>query len=296
VEYDPEIADALTRPLDPRQAAIIDKLDTILLPLGPYGNLTTLFGVIVSLHPQMVVLNHAAERLFQFPEIDFLRDCSKEKQRRFLKVSARLLQDGKGGPHGGSILKSHAYQDPRLERMYRGRFGSEMLKSDARVLFWKDSHRIQNHITGVADGMERIAESFKNVKFVLPIRNPIHCVNTNIKENHWRFFASKDEAYFEPLMKKVLANIRWILTHKTLTSDRLLTIWEPNLLSKGLDQLCDFCDIKTDPGWKTSVENEISLRDRATTHEELSTFERLVEQEFRDLPDIRNNLMSLVSG
>ncbi|MGZ2975774.1 hypothetical protein AAER07_12570, partial [Pseudomonas aeruginosa] len=42
--------------------------------IGPQRNLTTLISAALSLHPQVIVLNHAYGRIREHPELDFLRD------------------------------------------------------------------------------------------------------------------------------------------------------------------------------------------------------------------------------
>ncbi len=294
---DPEIVLALQEPLPDREKSVVSNLNTIILPLGPFRNLTTLIGAILSLHPQAIVLNHAASRLFQYPEVDFLRDCTAEKQRNFLEVCVRLLQGGEGGERGGSILKAHAFLDyPVMKELYHKRYGDQMLKADARVLYWKDSQRIQNHININSDGIERVVQSFDNVKFILPIRNPIHCAKSNLRTKHWKYIVPGEKIDFETILHRILVNIRWAYTHQSLGKDRLLMIWEPELTSKSLVRICKFCKIVIDEQWIDDISSNVNVRERCATPEESKIYEKLVELEFKHLPEIYDRLISFIAA
>ena len=78
-------------PLREEELAAADRITNVVLPLGPYRNLTTMTAALFALHPQSVVLNHAAMRVFG-TRFDPFDDLSPERWRAFKAASTRLLR------------------------------------------------------------------------------------------------------------------------------------------------------------------------------------------------------------
>jgi hypothetical protein len=81
----------LAEPLKDMERKVAAGIGTVVLPLGPYRNLTTLLGAIFALHPQAVVLNHA-DRIFSAPGVDFAETPDEPTLRRFIEAAVRLAQ------------------------------------------------------------------------------------------------------------------------------------------------------------------------------------------------------------
>jgi hypothetical protein len=281
--------------LSEEEAAVAGNIRTILIPLGPYRNLTTLIGAILSLHPQAVVLNHAAARLLDHVSIDFLARPTRDAQRRFLAVGVRLLQGGKPGDHGGSILKSHVFGDPAMRALYRERYGRRLLKPDARLLYWKDSQRIENHLRKDGISLPELCDRLDNVKFLLPIRNPIDCAKSNLRTGLWRRIPGVQRPDFEELLIRILLSFKWTMTHPVLTAGRLLVIWQFDLLTTGLADLCRFCDIDVDDSWISTVSSHVRVKERTATEEERKIYRHAVAAVFGELPHLRDGLLRYVA-
>lgn len=281
--------------LSDEEAAAVNRIRCIALPLGPYRNLTTLIGAIVSLHPQGLALNHAAGRILPVQAINFLGNCSSEAQRGFLEVAVRLLQGGARGNLGGSILKSHAFDEKVMREAYELRYGCKILKDAAPlVLYWKDSQLIYNYLERTTGGIQEVVEAFKNVRFILPVRNPIHCAKSNLSTGHWKHLVSGAKPTFGCIVSRILSTIRAISTHPSLTPDRLLVIWEWELTSKAPVAICDFLGLQHDPWWINTVATCVRIRERPAINEERMIYARAVDLQFQDLPDVRERLLRFV--
>jgi len=287
----------LTPPLSSQDLATIRSIKHIVLPLGPYRNLTTLIGAVISLHPQGLALNHAAARILPDEEINFLGSCTREAQRRFLEVAVPLLQEGVRGKHGGSILKSHAFDDPVMREAYKQRYGNRVLKETPPLaLYWKDSNRVYNYLLAKRDGIPSVVRAFDNVKFVLPIRNPIHCAKSNLASDHWTHVVGDATPTFGCVLAKILSMIRDIATNPSLSPDRLLVIWEWELPRAALSAISDFLELQRDPWWMNTAGTCVKIREREATSEEKAIYAREVDLQFGGLPDIRERLLRFLDA
>ena len=178
-----------------------------------------------------------------------------------------------------------------MQNLYRDRYGETLLKETAKVLYWKDSQRIQNRLLENGDGISHLVNNFNNVKFLLPIRNPIHCTKSVLRSGHWKHLVSEREANFITVLNTILTNIKSLCEHERLSNDRLLRIWEPELTTIALPKLCEFSQIKRDQQWEQQIKKTVHIRPRRSTKEEEVIFRDLVEEKFENLPRIYTKLM-----
>jgi hypothetical protein len=92
-------------PLSAEERSTLAGLETIVMPIGPYRNLTTLLAAAFALHPQALMLNHAADRLWLKPGVDLIKRPRPEVRAAFLRAAVRLAQGGRRGGYGGSISR-----------------------------------------------------------------------------------------------------------------------------------------------------------------------------------------------
>ena len=136
--------------------------------------------------------------------------------------------------------------------------------------------------------------SFSNLKLILPIRNPIDCAKSNLDSGHWRFLATSECATFDYLVTAILTNIRRLHSHPALTPDRFLMVWQPELTSKSLVDLCEFCGIHPDRRWMENVATNVTIKKRSATGEEKSLYAGQVDLLFRDLPMMHERLLDFI--
>jgi hypothetical protein len=197
------------QPLTAEERATLAGLETIVMPIGPYRNLTTLLAAAFALHPQALVLNHAAERLWLKRGVDLIRRPRPQVRAAFLRAAVRLAQGGRRGGYGGSTLKAHAFQDPLLRERYRARYGDRTLKPQAKVLFWKDSMRILNRIRQEPGRLTGLLEGIGGIKLLLPVRNPIHCAHSNLRTGHARHLVARGDRTLPAVLAQILDIVHW---------------------------------------------------------------------------------------
>lgn len=285
-EYTPPL---LAPPLNESELEACEKIRTIVIPVGPYRNLTTLLGAIFALHPEALVLNHAADRLLGAPKANFIARPDSEHKRHFLELAIRELQTGQRGWYGGSILKAHAFDSPEVKQAYHSRYGNSILKPNAKVLYWKDSMRIKLHLETQKTPISELF-ALGGICAVHPIRNPIHVARSNLRTGHWSQHVSPEQANFESVLKAILENLKWALTEPTL-SQHLLLLWEDTFLDSGIIDLCKHVGLEPDPRWLDDIRSSVIIRSSKTEATDRSFFEDLVNQIFADLPGIRSRLL-----
>ncbi len=152
--------------LSDEERAAVRGIETIVIALGSYRNLTSMTAAIFALHPAAIVLNHAWIRLGTKPSLDFFRDPRPERVQAFLAAAVHLAQSGRAGDYGGSILQSHVFHRPEVKRLYDARYGGRIIKSQPRTLFWKESMRVLNHIWKNRIDLSALTDSLPQIRFL----------------------------------------------------------------------------------------------------------------------------------
>lgn len=277
-------------PLRQAELAAADRIDTVVLPLGPYRNLTTMTAALFAFHPQAVVLNHAADRVFG-SRFDPFDDLGPERWRSFKAGALRLLQHGRKSSYGGNVLFSHAFRKGRLRELYRARFGDTLRKPGATALFWKDSMRFQNRFLAGRPDIEAFRAANAQAVFIFPVRNPMDCARSNLGTGHWRHLVAKDEARFEPVLARILEALRWFRTRERAMPDRFWSFTEAELGEGFLERFATFCRLPESATWREDAPSTIAVATRSRHPDEIrDLYARLAAETFADDPEMRGRL------
>lgn len=278
------------RPLTPDELAAADRIGRVVLPLGPYRNLTTMTAALFALHPQAVVLNHAADRVSGTRYDPFAR-LDPERWRRFKALALRLLQHGRKSSYGGNVLLSHAFRTGPLKALYHERHGADLLKPGATTLFWKDSMRFQNRFEAGRPTIEAFLAANAETVFVFPVRDPMDCARSNLASGHWRHLVGPSEKAFEPVLRRVLATLRWFRARERAMPERFWSFTEAEMGGGFLERFAAFSGLAAGPDWLGDAPRAVEIRPRsAHKPERRDLCARLVRDEFADDPDMRRRL------
>jgi hypothetical protein len=266
-------------------------ITTVVLPLGPYRNLTTMTAALYALHPNAVVLNHAGQRVFG-STVDPFAVIDDDRWLRFKAAALRMLQHGRGGGFGGSVLKSHAFYGTALPEVYAARFGDVLLKPEASVLFWKESMRLQNRFMGDEAMFDTLLLRQPQVRFIYPVRNPLDCTRSNLQRGHWRYLVPKEQAQFGPVLERVLRALQWFRVRERRDPDRFLSFTELEIDGGFPERVARFSRLPAPASW--AIEDaphavEVVSR-KAHAPENLNHYARLVADLFADDPAMRARL------
>ncbi len=248
-------------------------LKTICLLLGPYRNLTTLTAAVLSLHPNVQVFNHGAERILGNQEVDFIADYSSDKFQRFCNFVVDASADGQNGSYGGTILKSHAFKKGQLNQLYQARYGEQRSKDVIRSLIWKDSQRITHAMRKHNFDFDRVLEQEKQLRFLMPVRNPLDCAFSNFRTGHYTIFYTGEknsetnfsqahqliassnnvlnrfETQLDQVMTALVSEYNFFLNLQKRFPERFYFFFENNFSRQTLQAISSFLQIEDDEKW-----------------------------------------------
>jgi hypothetical protein len=275
-------------------------IKSVCLALGPYRNLTTLTAAMVSLHPNCQVLNHAGDRIFADPKLNFFRDYSDEKFEAFVRYAIYIANGGRGtrGQTGGSILHSHAFQRSAMRQAYAERFGTEARKAKVECLFWKESLRTSNLIRQTGVDMGDIFRRNAKLRFLMPIRNPIDCAYSNLKTGHTRFLQGlSDKPRVEEVVAAVVRELAWFFDMRDAHPDRCFYYFEDGFDDGTAQAIAQFLEVKPDSAWIQSARSAYQLerRDYAYQPELMELYADVVTRAFAKRPQVAARLLALAS-
>jgi hypothetical protein len=242
--------------------------------LGPYRNLSTLTSAVLSLHPDIQVLNHAGERLWTDPQLDFLAHPDAATFERFMAAGWSLSEAGEGGVMGGSILYSHAFATPGMKELYRARYGEAMLKPDAKWLVWKESMRVQARLMASPGLFEGLCATFPDLRFILPLRNALHCAISNQGTGHSPTLGLQANASISTVLDAVLGAFAWALDMRERFPDRVFAFTQSEPAAILLPALARVLGVDADARWIEDGTKAFAVRDRYNVPPEIAAFAR----------------------
>jgi hypothetical protein len=252
------------------------------LMLGPYRSLTTLTAAALHLHPHVQVLNHHYMHIFDTLHDPILFPNSQEK---FQAYALKASVGGQRGDAGGSILLSHAFDKsyPTRER-YLTRYGGDGAKDDVQCMVWKESYRIGERIRRL-DKFDALVQA--GVKFIAPLRNPIHCARSNLKTNHHRLLGTNDR---DGVIRKVLEEYNWILNKQRQYPDAVCLFPETDYLA-AFDHFLKITGLPDDAQWRADLTACAQINPKpAVTGEELDVASQIIDELYTDQILIRTLL------
>lgn len=228
--------------------------------LGPYRNLSTLTAATLSLHPECLALNHAAERLLADPKSDFFTHANPETLAHFIEAAREASTTRKRGNLGGSILHSHAYDDTALSALYAKRFGANEIKPKAECLVWKDSMRVQKRLMAEKGLFDRLCSAFPDIRFLLPMRDILDCTQSNLSTAHIKFLGGSRRMPIVRAVDRVLDAFVWALEQRERHPDRVFVLTQGDDPPAIFSALADFLGLSRDKTWLGDVSDAFKIR------------------------------------
>lgn len=295
-EYPKRLPNPELTQISPREKANIAELNSVCLFLGPYRNLTTLTASLLFLHPNCQVLNHAGERILPNERLNFLSSYTEEKFQEFCHFAITMSEGGTRGSYGGSIVLSHAFAEhEEMRQIFKKRFGSRLLKANIKSLVWKESELVSQFIRYSSVGVPYILSKNAQLRFLMPIRNPVNCAQSIVRYGMRRQYEDLPSFDLEHVMDAVLAELRWFVDLKHKFPDRFYFFYQDQLNSEGLKNLAEFLGLEANSMWINDVLAIYKLGvDRKHEESTLVLFEELVKKHFQGESQVRTRLMEMV--
>jgi hypothetical protein len=283
------------RELAPESELTPEQLDSVCILLGPFRNLTTLTCAVLGLHPNCAVLNHAGLRILPNSRLNFLADGSPERFREFVRYAGFASRTGSGGPYGGDIRLSHAYEfEPtqQAESMLR-----ELGRGPTASLVWKDSQRVTNYLRSAQVDVRRLMQRNEKLRFLLPIRNPIDCAISNLRTGHFHFFLRPQlsaESPLEDVVAAVLDEIEWFIALRDGSGqpERFFLYFEHEMSREVLERMLAFLALPRDQRYLDAA--AAAFRTARPRRKEQAVIDRYAEQvsrKFERQPQLRDELL-----
>ena len=281
--------------LDLQEAQKIDiaPIKTICMTLGPYRNLTTLTAAILFLHPYCQVLNHAGNRIFGDINLDFFANYKTSIFEAFTRYAVYISKKGRRGDYGGSITLSHAYDDHFVMRNIYERTASSLLKKNITTLFWKESLRTSNHIRRHNVDLGNLFKVNKQIRFLLPIRNPLDCAASNLRTQKVVIFQNNNNnSDIKEILRSVLEEILWFKNLEAQYPERFLYYFEHDFNKSTIIRMADFLQLAPLEEWCSNALEAFDVKSKYTHSNSLiSFFCKIVEEQFSNYPDFAEKLL-----
>ena len=271
----------------------IDSCKRVCLMLGPYRNLTTLTASTLFLHPNCQVLNHARERIFRIPQIDFLASYTKDTFDRFIKYAIFISGKGSRGKYGGSITYSHAF-DPQYEMSsVFDSTGSKLIKQAINCLLWKESLEASNLIRKLNVNLDVLLTSEPRLVFLLPIRHPLDCALSNLRSGHALRFEGIDHPIsFELCLQAILQEIHWFLSLQSQHKDRFFHFYAHSIDSELFVSLARFLSLAPCENWISKASSVMVVKAKYQHAESnIRLYKAAVNSVFSDMPQVAEHLL-----
>jgi hypothetical protein len=273
------------------------ELRTVGLILGPYRNLTTLTASALSLHPECQVLNHAGRRLVQGRR-DFIGHVDPRHFDRFCKAALKASTGGRPGHYGGSIQLSHAFDRQTMRELYEERYGDRSIKDSVKVLVWKDSGDVTKRIRVDPDRIFELIESEPRLRYLLPVRHPLDCAQSNVRTGHAHGIGGVDPTDVAGVLDRIVEAIGWFGTLMQSYPDRFFMFFQNDDLSDIADGLVRTLELSDDPRWREALVAAFEIQGTKYdwTPELYRSFDESVARHLGSLPDVASRISELVYG
>lgn len=271
-------------------------LQTVGLFLGPYRNLTTLTASVLFLHPNCQVLNHAGPRIFSKPELAFLDEYSQFKMDKFTQYALAASEGGKRGGFGGSVALAHAFSDHEdMQSAYEMRYGKKLRKEKVDALVWKESQLTSNFIRERNVDLASIFRQNSQLRFLMPVRNPIDCAISNAKTGAGKYLLeAKSQAPID-LLETILFEEAWGFQLKEKFPDRIFCFFEHEISRSFFENLAEFLKLRNDERWLAEAERTFRVKQGYKASLELAErMRQLLETNFNNMPGIKDKYLKLL--
>ena len=187
-------------------------------------------------------------------KIEVNPDVAPVTVENFLKYVVYISTGGGRGKGGGSILFSHAFDEKHpLGKLYRERFGNQVLKERILSVFWKESLRTAQHIRDNRINLRRLFQQNDKLRFLLPVRHPIDCALSNQRTGHAKQFGLGQNPSLDAVLNAILDEFLWFVELQQQHPDRFFCYFENAFEPETVDQLAGFLKLPADEAWKQAV-------------------------------------------
>lgn len=223
-------------------------IKTVCLFYGVNRNLTTLFSSLLSLHPNCQVLNHSSKVILADKK-NFLKIRTQENLQKFIDFAIKASKKNIKGV-GGSITSSHAFtksfSSSEISQRYQTRFGDTQVKGQINSLVWKDATHMTAYLEDNKISALQVAADYPEVRFILPIRNLVDCILSNITKHQGDWGANSHQETAEVIVRRT----QEFLDMEKQCPHQFMHFFQDEIDEDFINRLAAFLDLNATPEWK----------------------------------------------
>ncbi|HTJ78610.1 MAG TPA: hypothetical protein VL357_06400 [Rariglobus sp.] len=260
------------------------KNPTVCLFYGFSRNLTTLFASLFSLHPKCQVLNHSSKVILAEKD-NFLAVRTPKSLEKFIQSAIKNSSKNIKGV-GGSIVSSHAFttsfSSEEISTRYQARFGTETMKNEIESLVWKDAAHMTDFLEDNGISALEVAAAYPEVRFILPIRNLVDCILSNVTKHKGRW----GNHTIEEIAEIIIRRTRDFLEMEKKCPAQFMHFFQDEVDAKTVARLGEFMGLEASPQWNQDFLDCYILKPSDGTSAEFKkTYSNLVRQYLSGSPE-----------
>jgi hypothetical protein len=258
---------------------------TVCLFYGFSRNLTTLFASLFALHPRCQVLNHSS-KLILSDKKNFLALRNRKSIDKFIEFAIKNSTRNIKGV-GGSIISSHAFtssfSSDEISQKYQARFGEERVKAQIDSIVWKDAAHMTDYLEDNGISALTVAADYPEARFILPIRNLLDCILSNVTKHKGRW----GESSIEEIAEIIVRRTREFLQMEKQCPGQFMHFFQDEIDAGSVARIGSFLGLEATPEWIQDFLDCYKLKpsDGATT-ELKQTYVSLINKYFENSPEI----------
>jgi len=174
-----------------------------------------------------------------------------------VRTTAAAQDSGQDGAltvalYGGSIIYSHAFDDEKMRSAYHLRFGQSRLKPRIRSVLWKGAARFTGHVRRNHIDLLKAARRHERLRFLMPIRNPLKCANSNKRTGHWTLIHEDPDpppADVCDIVRLLVRTIGWFLDLEQQNPQQFMAYHEVDYNELTLRRLARHLNLEAPDSW-----------------------------------------------
>ncbi len=270
-----------------------ENVNNLTLFIGPYRNLTTFLAAMFSLHPQLLVLNHAGTRVFKNKDINFLNNYSEIKFHTFINFFIHAIKKGYKGMRGGNIKYSHVFE--KNEKLHQLLDKNKVDTNNKFSLVWKESHMVTNYFVENKNELITVLEKNQKINLLFPVRNPLDCASSTLNNNKSKYFKPENRNDIASIVKEIFDQYLFFLEIKKNYPNRILFFFENDFNSDKLSELCEFLKIEKSDEWNSFVKENLKITSSYKYSDKtIEMCVREIEKLFINYPEFKYKLLSVL--
>jgi hypothetical protein len=180
-----------------------------------------------------------------------------------------------------------------VQQTYQRRFSDRIVKKKIRSLIWKESLFVSNSLRAAEFDFAKAFATHPQMKFLMPIRNPIDCAISNCMTGHGQHFEDvKANTEFDKTLDNILKEIEWFVSLRKRYPQQFFCYYQDEFDAEALTKLATFLGIESDQRWLADALECYRLKQPYAYSKAIrDAFQAKVSERFRVWPIVKEKLL-----